>query len=68
VTVLDRAFVLARLRPGGAVVATYATIDTAAAAERLGNLVQAHASRGMPVGPSRRRGVSARAAVEEPAS
>jgi precorrin-6Y C5,15-methyltransferase (decarboxylating) len=47
--------VLARLRPGGAVVATYATIDTAAAAaERLGNLVQVQVSRGMPVGPSGR--------------
>ncbi len=43
--------VLARLRPGGRVVATYATLSTAAAAaERLGNVVQVQVSRGTPVG------------------
>jgi len=51
--VLDAA--LARLRPGGAVVATYATLATAAAAaERLGNIVQVQVSRGVPVGASGR--------------
>ncbi|HVL28931.1 MAG TPA: precorrin-6y C5,15-methyltransferase (decarboxylating) subunit CbiE [Acidimicrobiales bacterium] len=44
--------VLARLRPGGVVVATYASLDRAAsAARRLGSLVQVAVSRGMPVGP-----------------
>jgi precorrin-6Y C5,15-methyltransferase (decarboxylating) len=44
-SVLDA--VLARLRPGGRVVATYAAVDrAAAAAERLGALVQIGASRG----------------------
>ena len=39
--------VLARLRPGGRVVATYAAIDrAAAAADRLGELVQVGAARG----------------------
>jgi precorrin-6Y C5,15-methyltransferase (decarboxylating) len=39
--------VLARLRPGGRVVATYAAVDrAAAAAERLGHLVQVQVSRG----------------------
>ena len=40
--------VLARLRPGGAVVATYAALDrAAAAAARLGHLVQVAVSRGV---------------------
>src|SRR5207253_9694029 len=44
--------VLARLRPGGVVVATYAALDrAAAAAQRLGNLVQVAVSRGTPIGP-----------------
>jgi precorrin-6Y C5,15-methyltransferase (decarboxylating) len=39
--------VLGRMQPGGRVVATYAAIDrAAAAAARLGNLVQLHADRG----------------------
>jgi precorrin-6Y C5,15-methyltransferase (decarboxylating) len=39
--------VLARLRPGGAVVATFAALDrAAAAAERLGHVVQVAVSRG----------------------
>ncbi|HEV2370020.1 MAG TPA: hypothetical protein VGR90_09080, partial [Acidimicrobiales bacterium] len=43
--VLDAA--LAHLRPGGRVVATYAAVDrAAAAAERLGHLVQVGISRG----------------------
>jgi precorrin-6B C5,15-methyltransferase / cobalt-precorrin-6B C5,C15-methyltransferase len=43
--------VLARLRPGGTVVATYATLSAAAAAaERLGHVVQVQVSRGVPVG------------------
>ena len=42
--------VLARLRPDGAVVATYATIDRAAEAyRRLGNLVQLSVARAQPV-------------------
>ncbi len=46
--VLDAA--LARLRPGGVVVANYALVDRAAAAwERLGNLVQVSVARGVPV-------------------
>ncbi len=48
--VLDAA--LARLRPGGVVVATYAALDRAsAAARRLGSLVQVAVSRGVPIGP-----------------
>jgi precorrin-6Y C5,15-methyltransferase (decarboxylating) CbiT subunit len=44
--------VLARLRPDGVVVATYATVATAvAAADRLGDLVQLQVSRGQPIGP-----------------
>ncbi|HEY3140758.1 MAG TPA: precorrin-6y C5,15-methyltransferase (decarboxylating) subunit CbiE [Acidimicrobiales bacterium] len=44
--------VLARLRPDGVVVATYATVATAvAAADRLGDLVQLQVSRGRPIGP-----------------
>ena len=44
--------VLARLRPGGVVVATYAALDrAAAAAARLGHVVQLAVSRGVPVGP-----------------
>lgn len=43
--------VLQRLRPGGVVVATYATLATAATAgERLGNLVEIQVSRGVPIG------------------
>ncbi|HEY3810232.1 MAG TPA: precorrin-6y C5,15-methyltransferase (decarboxylating) subunit CbiE [Acidimicrobiales bacterium] len=43
---------MARLRPGGTVVATYAAVDRAAAAgARLGNLVQVAVSRGVPIGP-----------------
>lgn len=49
--VLDAA--LARLRPHGVAVATYAVLSTAvAAAERLGNLVQVQVSRGVAVGDS----------------
>ncbi|MGH9078125.1 MAG: precorrin-6Y C5,15-methyltransferase (decarboxylating) subunit CbiT, partial [Acidimicrobiales bacterium] len=44
--------VLGRLRPGGVVVATYAAMDrAAAAASRLGQVVQVSVSRGVPVGP-----------------
>ncbi len=47
--------VLARLRPGGRVVATFAAVDRAAAgADRLGNLVQVSVHRGVPVGGSTR--------------
>jgi precorrin-6Y C5,15-methyltransferase (decarboxylating) len=47
--VLDAA--LARLRPGGAAVATYTAVDrAAAAAARLGQLVQIAVSRGVPIG------------------
>jgi precorrin-6Y C5,15-methyltransferase (decarboxylating) len=47
--VLDAA--LARLRPGGVVVATYALLDRAVRAqERLGNLVQIAIARGVDVG------------------
>ncbi|MFP5320854.1 MAG: precorrin-6y C5,15-methyltransferase (decarboxylating) subunit CbiE [Acidimicrobiia bacterium] len=47
--------VLARVRPGATVVATYAVVDAAlAAAERLGSLVQVQLSRGVPIGPDRR--------------
>jgi precorrin-6Y C5,15-methyltransferase (decarboxylating) len=43
--------VLSRLRPGGCVVATYTAIDrAAAAAARLGHLVQVTVSRGAPIG------------------
>jgi precorrin-6Y C5,15-methyltransferase (decarboxylating) len=43
--------VLARLRPGGRVVATFAALDRAvAAAARLGQLVQVAVSRGVPIG------------------
>jgi precorrin-6Y C5,15-methyltransferase (decarboxylating) len=49
IDVLDAA--LERLRPGGAVVASYALMDRAAEAEkRLGNLVQISVSRGMTTG------------------
>jgi len=42
---------LARLRPGGTLVATYAAIDrAAAAAARLGHLVQVSVSHGVPIG------------------
>jgi precorrin-6Y C5,15-methyltransferase (decarboxylating) len=61
VAVLDS--VMARLRPGGAVVATYAALDRAAAAVgRLGHLVQVAVSRGAPVG----RGGAVRLAAENP--
>jgi len=44
--------VLARVRPGGTVVATYAVLSSAlGAAERLGSLVQLQVSRGVPIGP-----------------
>jgi precorrin-6B C5,15-methyltransferase / cobalt-precorrin-6B C5,C15-methyltransferase len=47
IDVLDAA--LARLRPGGAVVATYAIVERAlAAASRLGSLVQLSVARGVP--------------------
>jgi precorrin-6B C5,15-methyltransferase / cobalt-precorrin-6B C5,C15-methyltransferase len=50
--VLDAA--LARLRPDGTLVATYAALDRAAAAwGRLGSLVQVAVSRGEAVGPER---------------
>jgi precorrin-6Y C5,15-methyltransferase (decarboxylating) len=43
--------VIARLRPGGTVVATYAVLERAVqAAGRLGNLVQLSVSRGVPAG------------------
>jgi precorrin-6Y C5,15-methyltransferase (decarboxylating) len=43
--------VLGRLRPGGVVVATYATLDNAAAAHgRLGGLLELQVSRGKPIG------------------
>ena len=42
---------LARLRPGGVLVATHVLLDRAAAAwERLGNLVEVSVSRGAPIG------------------
>jgi precorrin-6Y C5,15-methyltransferase (decarboxylating) len=48
IAVLDA--VLARLRPGGRVVATFAALDRAAAAyERLGNLAEFSVARGMPL-------------------
>ncbi|MFP5319999.1 MAG: precorrin-6y C5,15-methyltransferase (decarboxylating) subunit CbiE [Acidimicrobiia bacterium] len=61
--VLDAA--LARLRPGGVVVATYASLDRATeAARRLGSLVQVSVSRGVPVGPDGAR--SLRLSAENP--
>jgi precorrin-6Y C5,15-methyltransferase (decarboxylating) len=55
--------VLARLRPGGAVVATYAALDrAAAAAARLGHLVQVAVSRGVSIGEAG----SVRLAAENP--
>jgi precorrin-6Y C5,15-methyltransferase (decarboxylating) len=55
--------VLARLRPGGVAVATYAALDrAAAAARRLGNVVQVAVSRGVPVGA----GGALRLAAENP--
>ena len=55
--------VLERLVEGGVVVATYATLATAAAAaERLGHLVQVQVSRGVPVGS----GPALRLAAENP--
>ena len=51
IAVLDA--VLGRLAPEGVVVATFATLSTAAAAaERLGNVVQVQVSRGVPIGVS----------------
>jgi precorrin-6Y C5,15-methyltransferase (decarboxylating) len=59
--VIDAA--LRRLRPGGAVVATFAVLDRAAeAAERLGHVVQVSVSRGVRVGGGR----SVRLAAENP--
>jgi precorrin-6B C5,15-methyltransferase / cobalt-precorrin-6B C5,C15-methyltransferase len=59
--VIDAA--LRRLRPGGAVVATFAVLDRAAeAADRLGQLVQVSVSRGVRVGAGR----SVRLAAENP--
>jgi precorrin-6Y C5,15-methyltransferase (decarboxylating) len=61
ITVLEAA--LSRLRPGGTVVATFTSIDrAAAAASRLGHLVQLAVSRGVPTGP----GGSLRLAAENP--
>jgi precorrin-6Y C5,15-methyltransferase (decarboxylating) len=55
--------VVARLRPGGVVVATYAALDRAAeAARRLGSVAQVQVSRGTPVGP----GGALRLAAENP--
>lgn len=45
--------VLARVRRGGTVVATYAVLSSAlSATERLGSLVQLQVSRGVPIGPN----------------
>ena len=45
--------VMGRLRPDGVVVATYAALDrAAAAASRLGHVVQIAVSRGVPLGGS----------------
>jgi precorrin-6Y C5,15-methyltransferase (decarboxylating) len=45
--------VMDRLRPGGTVVATFAALDrAAAAASRLGHMVQVAVSRGVPIGPT----------------
>ncbi|HEY1119557.1 MAG TPA: precorrin-6y C5,15-methyltransferase (decarboxylating) subunit CbiE [Acidimicrobiales bacterium] len=53
IDVLDA--VLARVRSGATVVATYAVLDAAvAAADRLGSLVQVQLSRGVPIGPEGR--------------
>jgi precorrin-6Y C5,15-methyltransferase (decarboxylating) len=53
IDVLDA--VLARVRSGATVVATYAVLDAAvAAADRLGSLVQLQLSRGVPIGPEGR--------------
>lgn len=61
IEVLDA--VLARLRPGGRVVATYASLARAAdAAGRLGQMVQVSISRGVPAGPDG----SLRLAAENP--
>jgi len=61
IDVLDAA--LARLRPGGAVVATYAAPARAVeAADRLGQMVQVGISRAVPVGPDG----SLRLAAENP--
>lgn len=55
--------VLARLRPEGVVVATYAALDRAAgAATRLGQLVQVAVSRGEPIGD----GTAMRLVAENP--
>lgn len=51
IPVLDA--VLARLAPAGIVVATFATLGpAAAAAERLGNLIQLQVNRATPIGPA----------------
>jgi precorrin-6Y C5,15-methyltransferase (decarboxylating) len=53
---------LARLRPGGVVVATYALIERAGDAQkRLGNLVQISVARGVPTG-----GLGTRLSAENP--
>jgi precorrin-6Y C5,15-methyltransferase (decarboxylating) len=55
--------VLGRLRPGGAVVATFAALDRATAAvSKLGHLVQVAVSRGVPIGA----GGAVRLAAENP--
>lgn len=60
--VLDAA--LARLRPGGVLVATFASMHRAcAAADRLGAMVQINVSRSVPVGPG---GATSRLAAENP--
>jgi precorrin-6Y C5,15-methyltransferase (decarboxylating) len=57
------AAVLKRLRPGGRVVATYASVDRAvSAAERLGRMVEVSISRAVPIGSDR----SLRLAAENP--
>jgi precorrin-6Y C5,15-methyltransferase (decarboxylating) len=49
-----------RVRPGGVVVATYATLGAAdRAAARLGELVQVQVSRGRPIGPAGERRLEA---------
>lgn len=61
IEVLDS--VLSRLRPGGVVVATYASPGRATeAADRLGNMIQVSVSRGVPLGP----GGGLRLAAENP--
>ncbi|MEM1335205.1 MAG: precorrin-6y C5,15-methyltransferase (decarboxylating) subunit CbiE [Actinomycetota bacterium] len=53
IEVLDA--VIERVRPGGRVVATFASLDSAvAASQRLGSLVQMQVSRGVPIGPEGR--------------